>query len=172
MIAVMSIYTIFKRAKNCIYKFLVAPFVKCSFKACGKSVFVPANCSFNGIENISVGNNVSFGAGFTVLSTKADVVIGNDVMFGPCVMIVTGDHRTDIQGRTMISIRDDEKLPENDQKVVIEDDVWVGANVTILKGVRIGSGSIVAAGAVVTNDVPPYSVVGGVPAKLIKKRFE
>ena len=58
-----------------------------------------------------------------------------------------------------------------DQPVVIEDDVWVGANVTILKGVTIGHGSVVAAGAVVTKSCPPYSIIGGVPAKLIKMRF-
>ena len=64
-----------------------------------------------------------------------------------------------------------EKLPENDAPIVIEDDVWCGANVTILKGVTIGRGSIVAAGAVVTTSFPPYSIIGGVPAKFLKKRF-
>ena len=63
------------------------------------------------------------------------------------------------------------KIPENDQDVLIEGDVWCGANVTILKGVTIGRGSIVAAGSVVTKSCPPYSIIGGVPAKLIKKRF-
>ena len=60
----------------------------------------------------------------------------------------------------------------HDQPVVIEDDVWVGANVTILKGVTIGHGSVVAAGAVVTKSCPPYSIIGGVPAKVLRKRFE
>lgn len=55
--------------------------------------------------------------------------------------------------------------------MVIEDDVWCGTNVTILKGVTIGYGSVVAAGAVVTNSFPPYSIIGGVPAKLIKMRL-
>ena len=55
--------------------------------------------------------------------------------------------------------------------IVIEDGVWCGANVTILKGVTIGKDSIVAAGAVVTKSFPPYSIIGGVPAKLLKKRF-
>ena len=58
-----------------------------------------------------------------------------------------------------------------DQPVVIEDDVWCGANVTILKGVTIGRGSVVAAGAVVTKSFPPYSIIGGIPAKLLKMRF-
>ena len=55
--------------------------------------------------------------------------------------------------------------------VLIEDDVWCGSNVVILKGVTIGHGSIVAAGAVVTKSFPPYSIIGGVPAKLIRMRF-
>lgn len=66
---------------------------------------------------------------------------------------------------------DNEKIPQNDAAVVIEDDVWCGANVTILKGVIIGRGSVIAAGAVVTKSCPPYSIIGGVPAKIIKKRF-
>lgn len=55
--------------------------------------------------------------------------------------------------------------------VTIEDDVWTGANITILKGVTIGRGSVVAAGSVVTKSCPPYSIIGGVPAKIIKYRF-
>lgn len=54
---------------------------------------------------------------------------------------------------------------------MIENDVWCGANVTILKGVTIGRGSVVAAGAVVTKSFPPYNIIGGVPAKLLKMRF-
>ena len=55
--------------------------------------------------------------------------------------------------------------------IILDDDVWIGYNVTILSGVHIGQGAIVAAGAVVTKDVPPYAIVGGVPAKVIKYRF-
>ncbi len=56
--------------------------------------------------------------------------------------------------------------------IVVEDDVWIGFGATILSGVHIGQGAVVAAGALVTKDVPPYAIVGGVPAKLIKYRFE
>ena len=72
----------------------------------------------------------------------------------------------------MYDITDKEKLPDNDEDVFIEDDVWVGANSTILKGVRIGRGAIIAAGAVVNKDVPPYTIVGGIPAKVISLRFK
>lgn len=56
--------------------------------------------------------------------------------------------------------------------VVIEDDVWIGEGVTILSGVRIGKGSVIGAKALVASDIPPYSICGGVPAKVIKKRFD
>ena len=166
------IYKFVGKIKSAIHKFLWMPIIKRSFGICGKNVVVPRGCKFSGIQNIYVGNNVYFGTGFNVLTTRAKFVIGNDVMFGPGVTVVTGDHRIDIPNRTMISVRDNEKLPENDQDVIIENDVWIGANVTILKGVTIHTGSVVSAGAVVAKDVAPYTIVGGVPAKLIKKRFE
>ncbi|MPM42496.1 2,3,4,5-tetrahydropyridine-2,6-dicarboxylate N-acetyltransferase [bioreactor metagenome] len=105
------------------------------------------------------------------MCTRAAVLIGDHVMFGPNVTVITGSHRTDIVGRYMSTIGNDEKLPDNDSPIVFEGDNWVATGATILKGVTIGYGSIVAAGAIVTNDVPPFCVVGGVPAKIIKMRF-
>lgn len=64
------------------------------------------------------------------------------------------------------------KSLEGDYQVIVGNDVWVGSNVTILDGVTVGNGAVIAAGAVVTKDVPPYGIVGGVPAKLIKYRFD
>ena len=101
--------------------------------------------------------------------------IGNKVIFGPNPTIITGDHRSNIKGKYIIDVKDKEKFEEEinkyDLPVIIEDDVWCGANVTILKGVTIGRGSVIAAGSVVTKSCPPYSVIGGVPAKIIKFRF-
>ena len=91
------------------------------------------------------------------------------MIFGPHPTIITGDHRTDVVGKFIMDSHD--KLPENDAPVTIEDDVWAGCNVTILKGVTIGRGSVIAAGAVVTKSCPPYSIIGGVPAKILKFRF-
>jgi len=68
-------------------------------------------------------------------------------------------------------VTDEEKLEENDQDIIFEGDNWIGMNVTILKGVTIGKGSIIAAGAIVTKSIPPYSISGGVPAKVLKYRF-
>ncbi|MFC2097905.1 CatB-related O-acetyltransferase, partial [Bacteroidota bacterium] len=61
---------------------------------------------------------------------------------------------------------------EEYEKILIENDVWLGANVIIVDGVKIGNGAMIGAGAVVTKDVPPYAIMGGVPAKIIKYRFE
>jgi hypothetical protein len=85
-----------------------------------------------------------------------NIKIGDYVMLGPEVMIITGDHRTDVIGEYMYNVKD--KLPENDAEVIIENDVWIGARSILLKGVKIGEGSIIAAGAVVVKDVPPYSI--------------
>lgn len=107
--------------------------------------------------------------------TDAPCAIGKKVLFGPHPTIITGDHRIDVLGKYIADVTVEEKFVngENhyDQPVTIEDDVWCGANVTILKGVTIGRGSVVAAGAVVTKSFPPYSIIGGVPAKLLKMRF-
>lgn len=78
-------------------------------------------------------------------------------MMGPNVMIRGGNHRTDVIGKRMIEIGLEDKLPENDADVIIHEDVWIGANVTILPGVEIGTGSIIGAGSVVSRNVPPYT---------------
>jgi acetyltransferase-like isoleucine patch superfamily enzyme len=97
----------------------------------------------------------------------ANVEMGNYVMVSKDLLIIGQDHRYDIPGTPIIfSGRPDSQL------TIIEDDVWIGARVSILEGVKIGRGSIIAMGSVVVSDVDAYSIVGGVPAKLIKRRFK
>lgn len=94
------------------------------------------------------------------------IFIGNDVMIAPNCVLVAFDH-----GMHNLEI----PMSKQDwiyAKVVIEDDVWIGANCTITKGVHIGKGSIVGSNSVVTKDVAPYSIVGGVPAKVIGSRIK
>ena len=168
----MSLYTFLKKCQRATHKIFVQPMIRASFGSCGKNVVVGSKCSFSGIENIHAGNHVLISSGSKILTTRAKVIIGDYTMLGQDLTIITGDHRIDILGKYMMEITDAEKLPENDSDVVIEGDVWAGTNVTILKGVRVGRGSVIASGAVVTKDVPPYSIVGGVPAKVLKKRFD
>lgn len=139
-------------------------------KYCGKGVYLrPMSSDLKGLWNMSIGDGSSIPKGSTFYCTEVPLNIGKKVIFGPNPTIITGDHRIDVIGKYIMDSH--EKLPENDAPVVIEDDVWCGANVTILKGVTIGRGSVVAAGAVVTKSCPPYSIIGGVPAKVLKMRF-
>ena len=70
----------------------------------------------------------------------------------------------------MYDYRDDENLPSDDRDVILEDDIWVGVRAVILKGVKVGRGAVIGAGAVVTKPVPPYCVVAGNPARPLKLR--
>lgn len=94
------------------------------------------------------------------------VTIGRYSMIASNVKIIGGDHKFDIPG-TPITFSGREKL----KQTFIGRDVWIGTNSIILAGVSIGDGAIIAAGSVVTKDIPSYVVAGGVPAKILKKRF-
>lgn len=165
------IYLFFLNINKLIYKIFVLPFKKRAFSKKGRNNYVGKGGYFT-FKNIELGTNVSIGMDCLFVSSRSKIIIGNDVMFGPRVSIFTGDHRYDIKDRPMVSIKDSEKLPENDQPVIFKGDNWIGTGAIILKGVTIGKGAIVAAGALVVSDVPEYSIVGGVPAKVIKHRFE
>lgn len=125
-------------------------------------------------ENVNVERHARFGRGVTLgdrsgiginASIGEQTHIGSDVMMGPDCVIYTRNHRFD---RLDIPMREQGYGPV--EPVVIGDDCWIGGRVTILPGVHIGNGAVIAAGAVVTKDVPPFAVVGGVPAKIIYNR--
>jgi len=137
---------------------------KYSFKKVGENFYCGHSLSVRK-GTVTVGNNVFIGS-YANLAV-CDLRIGNFVMFGPRVGIVGGDHDYTKVGTPIRNTGRSKELP-----VVIEDDVWIGYNATIMQGVKIGEGSIVAACSLVTKNVEPYTIVGGVPAKLIKHRFE
>jgi len=112
-----------------------------------------------------IGDNSNIGA-FAYVGAAGGIKIGRNVMMGPRVNLLAEQHVTD---RTDVPMRDQGTVRRG---IVIEDDVWLGANCCVLDGVTIHTGAIVAAGAVVTKDVPPYAVVGGVPARGIRVRGE
>lgn len=122
-------------------------------------------------ETITVGDNVTLGVCPTLLATRSRIRIGNNVIFGPGVTVRGGNHRFDIVGVPINAVSDDMKRLEDDLGVVIEDDVWVGGGATILAGVTVGRGSVIGGSAVVTKDVPPYSIAVGNPARVVKQRF-
>ncbi len=120
-----------------------------------------------GAYNIIADQPINIGPNATIYTTDAKLIIKKHFISGPNLTIITGDHHM-IVGKYIDEVTSNEKIPENDKDVIIEENVWCGTNVTILKGVHIGRGAILAAGSVVTKNCPPYSIVGGVPAKFIK----
>ena len=123
-----------------------------NLKTCGQNVFISRGCYLAG--NLFLGEDIYIGQNCRFQSTKGKIFIGDHVMFGPDVSIHSGNHRIDILGKWMKEITFDEKRPEDDKDVIIEDDVWVGASAIILQGVTIGEGSVIGAGAVITKSVP------------------
>jgi len=109
-------------------------------------------------------------------NTDSRLEIGNFVSIsGNVTFLLCEQHQTKtVMPFPLKSILKNTQFPEDAisrGSIIVEDEVWIGYGATILSGVRIGKGSIIATGAVVTADVPPYSIVGGVPAKVIKRRF-
>ncbi|HBY19907.1 MAG: acetyltransferase [Clostridiales bacterium GWE2_32_10] len=137
---------------------------KVIFAKQGKSCNIEHGVFFGNGSDIEIGDNSGIGINARV---EGPLVIGENVMMGPDVIIYTGNHNFNDVNIPMI--KQGESKP---QKVIIEDDVWIGARVIILPGVTIGHGAIVAAGSVVTKDVVAYSIVAGVPSKKIKSRLE
>ena len=147
--------------------FLVKRYLKSKFAECGTDVYL-GNNGIATYENIYVGNHVYFGSNYVIQSAHGEIVIGNHVMFGPGVHIHGGNHKFDQVGVYMDMITKEEN---SDAPVIIEDDVWIGANTIILGGIHIGFGSVIGAGSVVTHDVVAGGIYAGNPAKLIKMRF-
>ena len=165
---IYELFVLFLRAWN---RFVVTPVKLNAMGGFGKNVNIGPGFKMYGSKNIEIGSDVSIGDQCLFMSTRAKIKVGDHTMFGPRVTMITGGHRINVIGRYMKSIKDDEKLPEDDRDIVLEGDNWVGADALILRGVTIGRGAVVAAGALVTRDVSKYSIVGGVPAKVIKMRF-
>lgn len=119
---------------------------------------------FSPHRDIIIGDNVGIGPGcYFVCDTR----IGNKVMIAASVAFLNSDdHIHNVVGKTIWDSGRGDKY-----KIIVEDDVWIGHGAIILSPVRISHGSIVAAGAVVTKDIPPYAIVGGNPAHVIKWRF-
>lgn len=136
------------------------------FKKVGKDVIFNPVTSVFSYKTIRLGSHVFIGgkAWFS-----GEVNIGNYVMFGPSVSILGGNHEYKNIERPMFFVKEN---AGRCAPITIEDDVWIGANVTILKGVTIKRGSIVAAGSVVNKDVEAFSIFGGIPAKKIGERFD
>lgn len=149
-----KIFSLIRKLRSCIGAFV--------FDFSGNNINIEKGANFGTGNGIRIGSNSGLGIRCKV---RGPLEIGNDVMMGPDVIIFTSNHET---SRTDIPMRGQGSTVP--QKVIIHDDVWIGARVIILPGVTVGKGAILAAGAIVSKDVPEYSIVGGVPAKVLKYR--
>ena len=119
-------------------------------------------CACNAQAQISIGENTTVGY-HTYMFASEKITIGDNCLIAPFVYLVDSDH----------SIAKDQLInQQTNQTAAIEigNDVWIGTGAKILKGVRVGDGAVIAAGALVKDDVAPYAIVGGIPAKKISKR--
>ena len=164
-----ALYEAHRKAKNLLDDFNALrfedwnkqrPILKSLFGAFGarNMIVPPFQCDYG--ENIRIGDD--FFANYnTIMLDVNTITIGNRVMFGPRVSLLTASHPIDkvIRG----------ELLEYGLPITIEDDVWLGGNVTVNPGVRIGEGSIIGSGSVVTRDVPDNVVAAGNPCKVIRE---
>jgi acetyltransferase-like isoleucine patch superfamily enzyme len=156
----LTLKTLLNQARNIILFRIRYPWVEI-----GKEVHCKLSARFwSQNKRIILGDRV--GIGYDCLF-QCDIRIGNDVLIGAYSGFVNSDdHIYNVVGKTIW-----ESGRGDTGEIVIEEDVWIGYGVTVLTPARIGRGSVVAAGSVVVADVPPYSIVGGVPARVLKMRF-
>ena len=135
--------------------------------SCGSDLDISYPWDIRGAKHVHVGNDVFIGPGVLMIAEPgAEIYVGSKVMLGPQVKVIASDHRFD-----------DPNLPIKDsgygtlESITISDDVWIGCGATILKGVHVGRGSIVGAGAVVTKNIGEKEIWAGNPAKKVKDRF-
>lgn len=127
----------------------------------GKTSFVENNVYLSNGKNLKIGSGCQINENVFIQGAY----IGDNVMIAPNVSILSTSHNYESTEIAMINQGETEPNPP-----FIENDVWIGRNAIVMPGIIIGTGSIIGAGAVVTKNVAPYSIMGGVPAKLIKSR--
>ncbi len=136
--------------------------VRLLFASCGAECIVKSRAYFGDGAGIVIGDRSQLGQGCRV---ENDLAMGDDVIMGPDVIIMSSSHAFQ---RTDITIREQGAAAR--RPVTVGDDVWIGTRVIVLPGVHIGSHSIIGTGAVVTKDVPEWSIVAGVPGRVIRDR--
>ena len=144
-----------------VYVKIHAIFYTRGFKNIGKNVTFVFPLKIEGKNNVEIGDNTAIGT-YVHIWGHGGIKIGNDVLIASHCCLTSLGH-----DYTKKPIRKGNIIAK---MIVIEDDVWLGSNVCVLPGVRIGEGSVIGAGSVVTKDIPPYSIAVGNPAKVIKNR--
>lgn len=135
-----------------------------------KTAFYRQPFLVKGIENVYMHENTSILGHAIILTTKAKFVILKNSGAAEGLTVITGNHKSPI-GKWHRFVQDDEKEKNFDKDIIVEEDVWIGCNVTLLAGASIGRGAVIGAGSVIRTKIPPYSIVVGNPAKVIGFKF-
>ena len=140
------------------------------FGYCHESVVLNPPIWFGNKKNVFLYENTNISSYSFISANNAKFIVKKNTAIAERLSVHTGNHAV-ISGKFITDITEDIKPKGFDKDVIVESDVWIGCNVTLLAGVHIGRGAVIAAGSVVNKDVPPYAIVGGVPAKLIKFKW-
>ena len=147
--------------------------MKHRFGSFGKgSKFSPLSSEIPYLENVYVGKSVGIREYAYISADNAKIIIGDDTGISRGVTIVAGNHLYNVPGMAIHEPKRNNPPKGENQDISIGRNVWIGANVIILKGVTIGDSAIIGAGSVVTKDVAPFAIVAGNPARFIKWRFD
>lgn len=142
----------------------------------GKEAMVDKSVLVYSPKNFFIGDKSCIGFNSIIMNTRAKFIMGKNGRTSFGFIVITGDHML-IPGLSYVDVNDSHKDKfdldhKYDQDVVVEDDVWIGSNVTLLKGVHVGRGAVIGAGSVIRKDIPPYAIVCGNPAKIVKFKFK
>lgn len=152
-----------------LYNTYIASLDRSKFGYCADDVYLCPPLTFSNPKNVFLYKHTNL-KNAIIFSNNAKFIMEPYADVGEGLRVSTGNHAMEV-GKMHNTIRDEEKPNGLDKDIIIESDAWLGRNVTLLSGVRVGRGSVVGAGAVVTKDIPPYTVCVGVPAKPIKFKW-
>lgn len=158
-----------------LFRFVGSFYQTRKFPNAHPTAVVPVSTHVYNVNNIILGERVSIGPNSEIMNPRARFIMKKWSFTARELLVVDGNHMS-IVGIPLIDVRDEDKDRldvdnEYNKDIVVEEDVWIGARVTLCAGCHINRGSIIAAGAVVTKELPPYSVCGGVPARFIKFKW-
>lgn len=154
---------VFSLPRHQVFNIIKSNYMRIQGAKVGRNITFYPGIRINPCMKIHIGDYVDL-AWDVIITTTGEVEIGDRALIGYRTQILSANHVIPENKGTIFGAGHIAK------KVVIKNDVWIGANCVIVAGVTIGEGSVVAAGSVVTKDIPPFMIVGGVPAKIIKER--
>lgn len=156
-------FLVFALPRHKLFNLIKSSYLRIQGAKIGSKITYYPGIKINPARNITLGDNVDLAWG-VLITTGGGVEIGDRTMIGYRTQVLSSNHNIPPNKGRIFG------AGHSPSKIIIDKDVWIGANCVVTAGVHIGEGAVVAAGCVVTKDVPPFVIVGGVPARIIKER--